>query len=362
MNRTVLAIGSLAGILLSSAYADAATCTPTGFFRDNIEMTAAIINPTAAVTGTVDATGCNIGVYADHGTLTVTAADVFGANYFGVLANADAASMTVHIDNNSIHNIGEFPLNGTQHGNAVYLRAFFAGNTMTGEVSGNFISGYQKGGIIANGQGVKVRIVANSVTGSGHVSFIAMNGIQIGYGAQPGEVSLNTVSGNSYDGHGDGSSSGGILVVGGPFFGTCPDNNPCPYTTNLLIGYSLTAANHIGTNRLFNNDVGILVDNADADGNAPVTPTSVIMFTNYDESDACFNPYQAGISDFGNTDYMVANFISSGGGHGTHCGFGIDTTGSVNPQLIANTVPAPPATLAAAAAVRGRVKVVPEKP
>src|SRR5581483_4377829 len=295
MKSALLSIGSLAGILLCASYADAATCTPTGFFRDNIDMTAAIINPASAVTGTVDATGCNIGVYADHGTLSVTSAEIFGANYFGVLANADAASMTVHINNNSIHNIGEFPLNGTQHGNAVYLRAFFTGNNMAGEVTGNVISGYQKGGIIANGQGVKVRIVANNVIGAGHVTFIAMNGIQIGYGAQPLEVSLNTVSGNSYDGHGDGSSSGGILVVGGPFFGLCPDNNPCPYTTNLTIGYSLTAANHVGTNRLFNNDVGILVENADGDGNPPATPTTVVMFTNYDESDACFNPYQAGI-------------------------------------------------------------------
>ena len=38
-----------------------ATCTPTGFFRDGINLTAAQIG--GSVTGTLDATGCNIGAY-----------------------------------------------------------------------------------------------------------------------------------------------------------------------------------------------------------------------------------------------------------------------------------------------------------
>src|ERR1700694_5966899 len=59
---SVLACGlTMAGIV------SATNCTPTGFFRDNINMTAAVINPVGAVTGDVDATGCNIGVYYDHG-------------------------------------------------------------------------------------------------------------------------------------------------------------------------------------------------------------------------------------------------------------------------------------------------------
>lgn len=44
-----------------------ATCTPTGFFVDGLNLTAAMINP-GDVTGTLDATGCNIGVYYDDGT------------------------------------------------------------------------------------------------------------------------------------------------------------------------------------------------------------------------------------------------------------------------------------------------------
>ena len=364
MKKALPAFAVILGLFASARAASA--CTPTGFFRDGIEMTAAVMNPTAAVTGQIDATGCNIGVYGDHGTLTVNGSDIFGANYFGVLANADASPMVVHISNNVIHNIGEFPLNGTQHGVAVYLRAFFT-SAMTGEVTGNFISGYQKGGIVANGRGTTARIAFNHVVGTGHVNFIAQNGIQIGYGARPTEVSSNNVSGNSYIGTpGDGSASGGILVVGGPGYGTCPDGNDCPYTTNLLIGYSPTAPNNNGTNLLFNNDVGIYVSNLAADGvSTSPNPTSVLVAINFDESDACYNnSYQAGISDQGNTDYIVANYVSAGGGHGSRCGLGIDTTGSVNPQVIGNVAPGSLPTLAAqsVSGSKTRAKLAPEKP
>ena len=62
-------------------------CTPTGLHRDGLNLTAAQINP-ATVTGTVNATGCNIGVYYGPGsTGTVTGANISGANYYGVVAD-----------------------------------------------------------------------------------------------------------------------------------------------------------------------------------------------------------------------------------------------------------------------------------
>ena len=60
------------------------TCTPTGLMRDGINLRAAKINPTGTVSGEVNATGCNIGVYYDRGTGTVANANIHGANYFGV--------------------------------------------------------------------------------------------------------------------------------------------------------------------------------------------------------------------------------------------------------------------------------------
>ena len=45
----------------------AAVCAPTGFIRDGIDLTAAVIDA-SALTGTVNATGCDIGVYYHPGT------------------------------------------------------------------------------------------------------------------------------------------------------------------------------------------------------------------------------------------------------------------------------------------------------
>ena len=180
MKKSLIFCTALALLMISGIVASA--CTPTGFSRDGINMTAAQINP-ASVSGTVDATGCNIGIYYSAGAIgTVKNADIFGANYFGILANGDDGNVSVDVLNSSIHDIGESPLNGTQHGVAIYLRSFFDRGSVVSKISGNSIIRYQKGGIVANGQGVQANISDNSVAGSGHVAFIAMNGIQVGYG------------------------------------------------------------------------------------------------------------------------------------------------------------------------------------
>ncbi len=281
-----------------------AVCTPTGFFRDSINMTAAMINP-SSVTGVVNATGCNIGVYYSAGSKgTIKNAEIYGANYFGVVANGDAGDVNLDISNSNIHDIGESPHNGTQHGVGIYWRAFFDGGGVTGRIVGNSITAYQKGGIVTNGSGVQAMISDNSVTGDGHVTFIAMNGIQIGYGASA-SVMRNSVSGNSYIGiPGDGSASGGVLVVGGPGYGTCPDGNDCPYTVNTKVN----------DNILVNNDVGVYLSNLAVDFSAPSTATNIKAVNNTISDDLCFNlSYQAAISDVGNNDKMITNKISGPG-------------------------------------------------
>jgi hypothetical protein len=364
--RDKLWVLTTAAVLLLVPRADAATCALTGFFRDAINLTAAAINP-ASVASPLNATGCDIGVYYDNtvpgGVATLNKVDVYGARYFGVVVNGDAGPLTAHITNNTIHQIGNVPFDGTQHGVGIYVRAFFSSN-VTGEVTGNLVYGYQKGGIVANGVGVKMsKLDNNQVYGIGHVNFIAQNGIQIGYGAMayPSEIVGNTVTGNSYIGTpGDGSASGGILVVGGPGYGLCPDNNPCPYTKSVLIGIN-SALNAVIPNTLLNNDVGVFVSNVDTNGvSPPPTPTTVLIIGNVAGDDQRYNAaYQAGISEFGNTDYILANNILQGGGYGSPCSTNIDTTGSLTPQVLLNT----PVSCSASAVVAGRkVKVVPEKP
>jgi parallel beta-helix repeat protein len=292
---TVAAMTLLGG----QASAAAASCTQTGFMRDGINMTAAQIG--GNVTGTLDAGTCNIGVYYDSTTSgNVTGATIFGANYFGVVVNGDVGAVSTNVTNSAIHDIGESPLTGqgSQHGTEIYYRAF--GGTASGTISGNTLTNYQKGGVTINGN-VSATITSNSVTGQGPVSWIAQNGIQLGYGAK-GTVTGNTVTGNAYTGS-NLASSGGILVVGGECFG--PD---LAYT----VGLSITK------NTLTNNDVGVWLFNADSNCTAPTTKTNNSVKFNAISDNAVTNTtgysatcgYQAGVADVGHKDLIVNNSIS----------------------------------------------------
>lgn len=309
MKRQLLFVFVALGFVLGANPLSAtASCTPTGFFRDGINMTAALINPTSTVTGDLDATGCNIGVYFSTGQGTVDSATIHGSNYFGVLVNGDASIVAVDVTNSDFHDIGEKPLNGTQHGVAIYYRSFFSGGSASGTISGNTFENYQKGGIVANGQGTSAVITGNTVTGQGPITYIAQNGIQVGFGASA-SVMRNTVSGNSYSGA-NFASSGGILVVGGPGNGTCPDGNDCPYTIGTrIVGNTATG-----------NDVGVFLSNLDASFMSPATATNIKVINNILNDIALTNttgggatPYQAGVSDVGNNDKIINNSISGAG-------------------------------------------------
>ncbi len=175
----------------------APVCAPTGLVRDGINLTAAQIGGT--VTGPLDATGCNIGVYYGPGTTgAVSGANIFGANYYGVVVNAAAVNVT----NSTIRDIGETPLNGTQHGVGVlYTTVDQAGTSTgmsaTGTLSGTTITKYQKNGVVVSGSGAKVILHDNTVVGEGGISYIAQNGIQISFGASA-KLYGNDVSLNNY--------------------------------------------------------------------------------------------------------------------------------------------------------------------
>jgi hypothetical protein len=282
----------------------ATTCTPTGLMRDGINLTAAQIGGT--VTGSLNATGCNIGVYYGPGTTgTVSGANISGANYYGVVANA----ANVNVTNSSIHNIGEVPFNGSQHGVGVLYTTInqalgTTGPAATGTLSGNTIASYQKNGVVVSGTGAVVTVQNNTVTGNGPVPYIAQNGIQMSYGAT-GTITGNTVSDNEYTGTNN-ASSGGIIIVGGAFY------SGLPYST----GISVTK------NVVTNNDVGVWLSNAQADGSAPVTKTNNKVVSNtISKNNGLTNVsgsgggcgYQAGIADEGNKDNIVNNTISGNG-------------------------------------------------
>jgi len=173
-------------------------CTPT------TDGTAAIVDqPT--VTGVVDATGCDIGVYYSSVNGTIYHAEIFGARKYGVFNKG----MSVTITNSSVHNIGDMPFSGNQYGVGIYYRG-----GAIGLIDSNVVSFYQKGGIVVDGIGSSAIITNNTVTGLGPVNFIAQNGIQVSRGAT-GTVSGNTISGNAYTGcsHQDAAKTGCIPYV-----------------------------------------------------------------------------------------------------------------------------------------------------
>lgn len=288
-----LALAAVGFVFVHGAGASGSSCTATGFSRDNINLTAALVNPKGTVSGEVNAAGCNIGVYYGSGAKgTVDNATIHNANYFGVVNNGGA----VDILNSNIHDIGEHPLNGSQHGVGVY---FAIEGGATGKIEQNHIWNYQKGGIVVNGVGTKATISHNTVLGQGAVNYIAQNGIQIGYGAKA-TVSYNIVQGNSYSGAGD-TASGGIIVVGG----SC-------YSGALSIGSTI---NH---NIVVGNDIGVWLSNLDGNTCVPtLTPTKIKANNNVISYDAVNNTtgngpgagYQAGIADQGDADMMDNNGI-----------------------------------------------------
>ena len=314
---------SLALVLGAFSPANAA-CTATGFSRDSINLTAALINP-RNVSGDVDATGCNIAIYYGPGSRgVVDGANIHDANYYGIVNNGG----DVTIQNSNISDIGEKPsFNGTQHGVGIY---FAFGSASKGTIQSNMVSRYQKGGIAVNASVSNVNIQQNTVIGLGPVDFIAQNGIQVGYGAKA-QVQNNLVTGNAYTGA-NFASSGGIIVVGGDCYGG-------PLATNI----------QVQNNTALGNDVGVWLTNLDASCNAPAASTKNIAQGNTLIDNEVTNTtgdgatgYQAGISDQGNGDTIQNNDTCGPGytppGPGTVDVFAIDTTFTNNAKVKNNTV------------------------
>jgi len=193
VKKLLIACGALLALaLIGTSSASAAVCQPTSFVRDSHVLTAAVYNQ-PAVTGEVDATGCDIGVATDGGNDTVVSdADVHGAKYFGVATKDDGSSTT--IEASQIHEIGDAPFNGSQHGVGVDWEG-----GSTGSLDSSHVFDYQKNGVVVTGDGTSADVTNNEVNGLGPVAFIAQNGVQYSFGAA-GEVSRNSITDNDYTG------------------------------------------------------------------------------------------------------------------------------------------------------------------
>ena len=103
------------------------------------------------------------------------------------------------IKDNIVTNINQ-GASGCQEGNGIEVRDAPFGDTHPDTeyvpIADNVVMGYQKTGILGNGD-VFVTITGNTVVGLGPVPYIAQNGIQVGFGGT-GEVEDNDISGNAY--------------------------------------------------------------------------------------------------------------------------------------------------------------------
>jgi hypothetical protein len=164
---------------------------------------------TAAVdqtTGTIDASGCDIGDYI-HSSISVSGLVVHDANQYGIFVDSGGlipGAITVSISGVTVSSIGAhtgpaFTPNGVQTGIGIIFDSGAGGPVAQGSVDGSTVYGYQKGGIEAN-HNSNVTATNNVVTGLGHVDFIAQNGIEYARDAV-GVIQGNTVSANFYTGH-----------------------------------------------------------------------------------------------------------------------------------------------------------------
>ena len=282
---SLISSSALVAVLLAAplpAAASTTSCTSTGFRG----LTAAQIG--GAVSGALDASGCDIGAYFDAANPgSVSGANIYEAGSYGVLVNGDNGPVAVNVTSSSVHDVGVL---------GIYYRAYLGG-AAAGQISGNLISRYGLEGIVTNGPGTSVQIQGNTVTGTNGRTWNV--GIQVGFGASA-SVTGNIVSDNL------GSVSGGITVVGGPGYGTCTGGIPCPYTLGT----------QIANNTLTNNDIGVWLSNC-ADsycGTTSQTATNIKVVNNMITDSYVWNGYyQAGVSDVGNNDKIIANAISGAG-------------------------------------------------
>ena len=302
-----------AAIMLAASVAASAACTfttvkKTMTLNGNCTTTASIVVPNGF---TLDGAGFTItandpllghftggvvqngGASANVTNLTITAvglADICdgGAQRLrGILFDGASGAIT----NVKVLNLNQ-GASGCQEGNAIEVRNFgTSATTNRVTIDGNTVTGYQKTGIIANGD-VDASITNNIVDGLGPVGYIARNGIQVGYGAS-GMVKRNQVSGNSYTG--SSTVSGGIIVVGGPGYGE-------EFCVNVQIDKNVVTGN----------DVGVFLSQYEADFSAPATATNIKVINNDISNNAVNNGYiyQAGVSDVGNNDKIISNTIS----------------------------------------------------
>lgn len=203
VTNCVFTVSGTTMTLTGDCTTDSTIYVPNGVTLDGAGYTITAVDPSGdhyrgAVVKNLGSTAnvINLGVTASN---LADFCDGGGDRLRGIMLEAASGSIT----NNTVTNINQGP-SGCQEGNGIEVRGLLFGPPAPSAwpyqafVSGNTVTGYQKTGILANGD-VAVTLTDNTVVGPGPVGVprAASNGVQLGFGAT-GTVSDNAISGNDY--------------------------------------------------------------------------------------------------------------------------------------------------------------------
>ena len=187
-------------------------------------LTSAAVDNVPSVANDIDAHGCDIGDYVVTSGTVVSYLNIHDANKYGIFVDSPATAITVTISHVAVYNIGNhdvtgnvtgnFAPNGVQTGIGIIFDSGASGPQLSGSITNSNIYAYQKNGIVIN-HNSNVTTTGNTVTGLGHVDYIAQNGIEYARDAI-GVIRQNVVSGNYYTGN------TGVLANGDPCGGAFP--------------------------------------------------------------------------------------------------------------------------------------------
>jgi|GEM_PF-4283639 len=184
---------------------------------------------------------------ADISGLTVDGARTGDTNheFYGV-AYVNASGT---VDDVTVTNVTDTEFSGVQHGIAV--AAFnLDGDDRKFTLSNSRIVNYQKGGVVASGEGLTARVLDTSVIGHGPTDVTGQNGVQMSGGAQ-GVIVNNTITGHAYTGE-DWSASSVLLYGHSSAAETVVENNTIT-DSQIAIGVAASTNVSITDNDFANN-------------------------------------------------------------------------------------------------------------
>jgi hypothetical protein len=269
MSVPMVSAASINGITIACTSISASNPTSIGF-GGSFPATAALVATSGqSIRGTINASGCDVGIYVGSSTTGVTITATVNNSK---LAGIDVDGGSANVKGSTVSNTGDKPFTGDQYGIGIFYV-----NGATGEVVNTDVNTYQKAGIEVIGAdgsyagSVSDVIVSNdTVNGLGRTPIIAQNGVEFDLGAL-GSVKNSVIENNSYT----------ATNVSNPGDPACPNENyffpgTCAQSGGLLL-YDGSPSVVVSNDIVSLNDVGIW---AYSDGSVPASGSASYVVNN----------------------------------------------------------------------------------